>query len=189
MKNDTTKIGERLKKLRLDNNKTMDELGKVLHVTRQNISDMEKGKAEIHLDQLFTLANHFECNVAYLIGEIDTPKYETTDLIKLTGLNAKACDGLLRICREPETLCVLEQLLSLTRYRWLLHSIKKYQKYKKEQMDKKKEHWDRVKKFELQFPSDNDIDDETDWLFFDVPEDDVKLFTLKRLFIKLIDEL
>lgn len=61
----------RLKELRLENEKTQEEMAKILGVSRQVYANHENGINEPSLDMLIKISNHFECSVDFLIGNSD----------------------------------------------------------------------------------------------------------------------
>lgn len=58
-----------LKELREDENLTQDELGKILKVTRQTISNYEKGKRMPDYEMMEEIADYFNIDLAYLSGK------------------------------------------------------------------------------------------------------------------------
>lgn len=62
-------FAERLKELREKYNLSQVELGKVLNITSQAISNYEKGKREPQIAELITLAEYFGVSVDYLVGK------------------------------------------------------------------------------------------------------------------------
>ena len=61
-------IGERLKKIRLQNNLTQKELAKILNTSQSNISSYESGKTLILTAFLYNYAKYFNVSIDYLIG-------------------------------------------------------------------------------------------------------------------------
>lgn len=75
------KIGERLRKLRLDKNMTLEEVGKRLNISRQTLQRYESGViGNIPSDKIENLAEIYNTSPAYIMGweekitdsEIDT---------------------------------------------------------------------------------------------------------------------
>ena len=58
----------RLKELRLNNNKTQKDIADYLGVTRQAVSLYEQGKRQLNKSDIDTLANYFNVSVPYLRG-------------------------------------------------------------------------------------------------------------------------
>lgn len=58
----------RLKELRIENNESQQELGRVLNMSKMAISHWESGHSEPSIAQLIIIANHFDVSVDYLIG-------------------------------------------------------------------------------------------------------------------------
>lgn len=60
-------FSERLRELREDNGYTQDEIAEKLNLTRQSISNYEKGNSDPSLDNLVKLADIYNCSVDYLL--------------------------------------------------------------------------------------------------------------------------
>lgn len=61
-------FGERLRKIRLDNNYTQQEIAKVFKVSKMTISAWETNKQEPNIDYIKRLCNLFNVTADYLIG-------------------------------------------------------------------------------------------------------------------------
>lgn len=66
-----TKFSERLKELRKDQQKTQDELSKVLNVRRSTYGEYERGKIRPPAEKIFKLAKYFNVSIDYLIGNTE----------------------------------------------------------------------------------------------------------------------
>lgn len=66
-------FGRRLKSLRLRNNMTQEELGKLLGKTKNSISQYETGKREPDLETLKIISDYFTVSLDYLLGKTDDP--------------------------------------------------------------------------------------------------------------------
>jgi len=64
-------IGLNIKKLRLDNNLSQKEFGKLFHVTNSTVSYWEKGERDINSDILREIASYFNVSLDYLYGNDD----------------------------------------------------------------------------------------------------------------------
>ena len=64
-------FGEKLKKLRIDNQLTQDELAEKIYVTRTAISKWETDKGYPSIDSLKQLSNLFEVSIDELISDSD----------------------------------------------------------------------------------------------------------------------
>jgi transcriptional regulator with XRE-family HTH domain len=62
-------IGLRIKKLRLEKGKSQEELGKVLSRSHAAISDIERGKTKLNVEDLLILAKFFGVNLSEIIGD------------------------------------------------------------------------------------------------------------------------
>ncbi len=58
----------RLKELRIENNESQQDLGRVLNMSKMAISHWESGHSEPSIAQLILIADHYEVSVDYLIG-------------------------------------------------------------------------------------------------------------------------
>lgn len=63
-----SKLGENIRKLRIENNLRGEDLGKVLDVTKTAISNWESGKRSPDSHTIIKLANYFNVSVDYLLG-------------------------------------------------------------------------------------------------------------------------
>lgn len=61
-------MGNRLLSVRLNRGMKQQELGKALGLTQASYSDIETGKREVSLSQVFILAEALNVNVGWLIG-------------------------------------------------------------------------------------------------------------------------
>ena len=64
----------RLKDLREDNDKSQQEIAKILDTTQQQYALYETGKREIPLHHIITLAKFYNVSLDYLTGLVQTPK-------------------------------------------------------------------------------------------------------------------
>lgn len=62
-------LGERLQKIRSDNNLTQEELAAMLHVTRQTVSNWEHEKSYPDLESLIKISEHFDISVDMMLKE------------------------------------------------------------------------------------------------------------------------
>lgn len=69
--------GERLKQLRSKKGETQTEIAKLLDSSRQIVSYYETGERTPHVEDLITLAGHFETSVDYLLGLSDVQSLDT----------------------------------------------------------------------------------------------------------------
>ena len=67
-----------------------DEHARNIESKRKTISNWESGKATPSLADLIALCNILDCDLEYLIGDIDVPRKETLTAMELTGLSEKA---------------------------------------------------------------------------------------------------
>lgn len=61
----------RLRELRKEKNITLNDVGNMLHTTRQAVSYWELGRSEPKLETWKKLADHFDVDPEYLVGWAD----------------------------------------------------------------------------------------------------------------------
>lgn len=66
-------FGDRLRRLRTENNLTQDDLAEIFHKTKATISNYETGRYEPSLDIIIDLADHFNVSIDFLMGRTDRP--------------------------------------------------------------------------------------------------------------------
>lgn len=62
---------DRIKELRIDNDLTQEELGKILGITQRKYSYIERGIQEPGKELLVALADFYNVNADYLLGRTD----------------------------------------------------------------------------------------------------------------------
>lgn len=67
-------FGERVKELRIKKNIKQSELGEIVGLSDNAISDIERGYRLTSMEKLEALADYFEVSVDYLMGRTDNPK-------------------------------------------------------------------------------------------------------------------
>jgi transcriptional regulator with XRE-family HTH domain len=67
-------LGERVKKLRIKKNLKQSELGEIVGLSDNAISDIERGYRLTAIDKLGALADYFDVSVDYLMGRTDNPE-------------------------------------------------------------------------------------------------------------------
>lgn len=67
-------FAERVKTLRIKKNIKQSELGKIIGLSDNAISDIERGYRLTTMEKLDALADYFEVSVDYLMGRTDNPK-------------------------------------------------------------------------------------------------------------------
>lgn len=102
------KIGNRLKKLREDNNYSQEQVAEYLEIDQSYISKIEKGKRNINEVLFDKLCLLYNCSPNYLLGKSDNfqaPKLafrsdETVDLHAIAKMNQ--VNGYLKLLRKLE---------------------------------------------------------------------------------------
>ncbi len=69
-------LSDRLKELRKEHNLTQSDIGEILHVSKVQISDIEKGKKTTTIDNLVILAQYFKVSTDYLLGLSDDREHK-----------------------------------------------------------------------------------------------------------------
>lgn len=67
---------ENLKKLRLDNNMTQEQLGSLINIGKKGYNHIEKEYTIISIEKLNTLCNHFNVSLDYIFGFNKLTNYE-----------------------------------------------------------------------------------------------------------------
>lgn len=83
-------IGEKISKLRKENNYTQEQLADILNVSRQSVSKWESNTAYPETDKLIVLARLFECSTDYLLKDECTCKSGEFDNSIDDGTSAEA---------------------------------------------------------------------------------------------------
>lgn len=66
-------LAKRLKQFRIDNKLKQEDIGKLLNVSKSQVSDIENGKKSTTIENLFILSEHFNVSLDYLTGRTDNP--------------------------------------------------------------------------------------------------------------------
>ena len=66
---------KRISDLRIDNDKTQQEIADILMCNRQVYARYEKGIREIPVSMLIKIADYYQVNVDYILGLTDNPIY------------------------------------------------------------------------------------------------------------------
>ncbi|SNT30403.1 Helix-turn-helix [Anaerovirgula multivorans] len=67
-------FAERVKTLRIKKNIKQSELGKIVGLSDNAVSDIERGYRLTTMEKLNALADFFDVSVDYLMGRTDNPK-------------------------------------------------------------------------------------------------------------------
>lgn len=65
----------RLRELRIDSDKTQQDIADVLHISRPAYSLYERGQREMSYEHLCILADYFGVSLDYLFGRTDLPSF------------------------------------------------------------------------------------------------------------------
>lgn len=104
------KISERLKHLRVDSDKTKDNLAAYLDITVRSYSRYESGERVPDVDSLIKLAIFYNVTLDYLIGrdDIEMPVFDRSEVVSYkdlvdSGLNTKLSHGLIKQVWDNQT--------------------------------------------------------------------------------------
>ncbi len=86
-------LGERIKSLRLAHSLSQVELGALLSVTKQTISNWENGYIQPSVDMLVRIADYFQTTTDYLLGR---DEIKTIDVSELTEEQAAHIKWIIR---------------------------------------------------------------------------------------------
>lgn len=67
-------FGERLLSIRQAHGENQEELGKLIGVSRTQISEMENGKKTTTVEKLSIICRHYNVSSDYLLGLTDNPR-------------------------------------------------------------------------------------------------------------------
>ncbi len=67
-------FAERVKMLRKQKNIKQSELGKMVGLSSNAISDIERGRRTTTIEKLVAIADYFEVSIDYLVGRTDNPE-------------------------------------------------------------------------------------------------------------------
>lgn len=125
-------IGTRFRALReeLDTIKhdcTQDELSKIIHISKPQISELENGKRLPSINELKMYHRHFNVPMEYLLGEVDCRDYKYLKKSAQTGLSDKTIKRL-KILKEsvPNYNHILNYLIESNHLGKLLHVLHNY---------------------------------------------------------------
>lgn len=116
MELDYKKIGKRIKeernKLGLNQTDFKDEVC-LSPKARQTIGNWENGTSLPNLGDFIAMSNKFDCEISYLLGEIDCKTHVTNDIHNATGLSEEAISTLLHYknLTNDDTILTLSSLL------------------------------------------------------------------------------
>jgi transcriptional regulator with XRE-family HTH domain len=73
MQFDKKLFGEKIRYLRHSNRITLEELAKMLGITRSALGNIENGRKGASIEVICCLANHFDVSIDYLLGRTNNP--------------------------------------------------------------------------------------------------------------------
>jgi len=103
-------LGERLKKLRLENNITQDDVAKSVNISRSNINNIENNANYPSVDLLSKLASFYNVSLDYLLGKTEIKNEEELRNIKFANNGGLDVSEL-----TPEEVLELQNLVDLMR--------------------------------------------------------------------------
>ena len=91
-------LNERIKSLRLDRNWSQVDLAKMLHVTKQSVSNWENDNIQPSIEMLMKIAGLFSVSTDYLLG---LEQKKQLDLSGLTIAQQESLYNLVSAMRQP----------------------------------------------------------------------------------------
>ena len=76
-----TSVGEKIRLLRIKANLSQEELAQKLYFSNSTISNWEKGRREVSMENLHNLASFFGVEVSYLVDQYSQLEWLLTNLI------------------------------------------------------------------------------------------------------------
>lgn len=80
---DYISLGNRMFVARMHKNLKQSEMGKILGLTQPSYSDIETGKREVTISQLYAIANALEVSVSWLLDLENLNGLTDADLLKI----------------------------------------------------------------------------------------------------------
>jgi transcriptional regulator with XRE-family HTH domain len=90
-------FGERLKELRHKNKLSQESLAKKLHLSKQVISNYEKGRRLPNIEQIVEISNLFGVSTDYLLGKTESTNPEYSSVEEITGLGVLAISNIVML--------------------------------------------------------------------------------------------
>ncbi|PKM49450.1 MAG: hypothetical protein CVV02_16035 [Firmicutes bacterium HGW-Firmicutes-7] len=102
----TTKFGDTVRKLRIQNNLTQSQLAQILSVGRPTIAGYETKGKQPDYDKLKKLANYFNVSIDFLLDNTNTAYLNTPSLINSAALESNSYykEGIIHIDTEIKAL-------------------------------------------------------------------------------------
>lgn len=97
-------LGEKIKSLRKRKSLTQEEFAVQLNVSLDTVKNWEQGYNYPSIDMLVSIAEYFECDFDYLLGQQDSPNKEYKHFSEYTGLSEESTQTLLTFCRHDSIL-------------------------------------------------------------------------------------
>lgn len=98
-----TKIGDRLRSLRVENRYFQKQIAEMCDVTQATIGRYETGVVTPPLDKLLWYADFFNVSLDYIFGRTDNPAGCLFEATPKTTVDEKSLRDFLEMCFEPGT--------------------------------------------------------------------------------------
>jgi len=92
-------IGEKIKKLREERNITQKELSEFIGVSKESISQYERGVQTPKPQTLIKLANYFNVSIDYILGRVDIKNSFMIEEYKSESLDENTIDKIINILK------------------------------------------------------------------------------------------
>ena len=104
----------RLKDLRIDNDKKQEDIARELNISRQYYSRYELGEVDLPLRHCIKLAKYYNVSLDYITGLIDTPQpLERGKTVQLFGLDPKQQAILTAYKAHPDMQKAVDKILDI----------------------------------------------------------------------------
>ena len=115
-------IGKRLRKLRIENRYSQQQIAEMCGSTQATIGRYEQGLVDVSLDKLLWYAETFEVSLDYIFGRTNNPKgmlyQQNADKMKASLSDERDMEMFAKMCFEPGTVIndkLKETIVSLLR--------------------------------------------------------------------------
>ena len=127
MKRERVKLrsfGDKLKKIRIQYGMTQDNFADEMNISLDTVKNWEQGYNYPSIDMLVSIAEYFNCDFDYLIGQQETPSKEYAHISDMIGISEDAAAQLMEAKLQGNP--ITEVLSELIENKSLLDNIYSY---------------------------------------------------------------